>query len=194
MRKSFLLLTTSALLAIMCPACVFAQRLTLDGNRHLTIVDNNYPPQTVFDYFLLLPDKYIGASQDERLGWLLPSSDSVIDNPNDFLHCGGDSGQMVMDIALFRYHGQVTVGVLDYGYDPQEPTLNFLRYEHRQWRDVTASVLPIKIKPSYYFHLPRQGTTIDIYNRHDLYGDPDQFVCRLLWRNGKFVVARKQVR
>ena len=106
---------------------------------------------------------------------------------------GGDS-QGTLNFVVFRHAREVVVAVLDGGYDPATPTLNFLRYERGHWRDVSKEVLPERawedlprdnsdeLDNHITFRLPRYGTKIEVFDS----GGAKEY--DLVWRQGKFVL------
>ena len=145
------------------------------------------PPASVVDYFLALPQRYFEITRSEQEDSLLGKNRGdhlVIDTKNDYLYFPGDGAQPPLTVALFRSHGRVTVAVLDGGYDPAVPTLDFLRFSHGRWLNVTQSVLPLPFDNRSTYVLPRHGTTILVRSSR---GTP---VYSLHWRNENFVVEK----
>jgi hypothetical protein len=149
-------------------------------------------PRTVKDYFLLLPDKYFETSRREV--WL--DEDCIIDIKNDYIHFPGDGAQSTLEVALFRYRGQVLVAVYDHY---MEGSLDFLRYINGRWKNVTRQVIPVPFNGyKYQYKIPRYGTTIRVTaNRFDeeLPGrvapeGKGKRAYDLVWTRGKFVVRR----
>ena len=146
-------------------------------------------PKTVADYFLLLPNKYFEwYSLAQRRAWLADKS-TVLDIKNDYLYAHGDGAQGGLCVVLFRHAGRVVVAVQSEGYDPPEPTVDFLRFEHGRWTNVTKQVLDADDAGDFdpclrnTVQLPRHGTTIHVLNSVGV----QQY--DLLWKNGRFVKA-----
>ena len=138
-------------------------------------------PMTVKDYFLRLPNKYFEVTQAQRKDFISAGNPhSIVDIKHDYLYMGGDGVQPNLTVALFRYHEVVTVAVLDGGYDPNIPTLDFLRYRGGHWLNVTRHVLPLPFDNRLDYFLPRRGTTIRVCNSRGC------TVYNLLWRQGRF--------
>lgn len=142
-------------------------------------------PKTVVDYFLLLPQQYFEVRLSERSGLLRYCT---IDLKHDYLAMPGDGAQASLRIALFRHAGRVLVAVHDRGYDPPDPTLDFLRYERGRWKKVNDEVLPAdwdtnseaaKYRGEIYT-LPRYGSAIRVT---DVLGEK---LGKLIWKNGRF--------
>jgi hypothetical protein len=134
-------------------------------------------PHTVLDYYQLLPERYF-ESPDVRTKWIQHSS-SIIDLANGYLFLHGDGAQPNLIVCLFKTTDKTyLIGVHADGSDDNE--LNFYRYSHEQWKDVTEQVLPSKINHKflhefarynatdsnyeYTIEMPRNGTTIVIKN------------------------------
>ncbi len=138
-------------------------------------------PVTVKDYFLRLPGKYFEVTQAQRKDFIGAGDPrSVVDIQHDYLYMGGDGAQPDLTVALFRSHGSVTVAVLDGGYDPNIPTLDFLRYRDGHWLNVTRRVLPLPFNNRLAYFLPRHGTAIRVCNSRG------RTVYTLLWKQGRF--------
>jgi hypothetical protein len=145
-------------------------------------------PQTVADYFLLLPNRYIGEAetQGDRRD-MLSASGAICDVKHDYLLSQGDGAQPMLSVVLFRHGKKVTVAVLNGGYDPPKPTLDFLRYDGKHWTNVTKQILPSDAvpEPNDYdrltYQLPRYGTTIHVLNSVGT----KEF--DLVWHGGRFI-------
>ena len=144
-------------------------------------------PVTVTDYFLRLPPKYFEITQAQRKDMAGDeNSHKILDVKHDYLYVGGDGAQPSLTVALFRSHGIVTVAVLDSGYDPNIPTLDFLRYQNGRWLNVTRHVLPLPFDYRLAYFLPRRGTTIRVCNSRG------RTVYNLLWKQGRFHLGLSQ--
>ena len=144
-------------------------------------------PVTVKDYFLRLPDKYFEITQAQRKDLIgNENPHSIVDLKHDYLYAGGDGAQPNLTVALFRYHGVVTVAVLDGGYDPNIPTLDFLRFRDEHWINVTRRILPLPFDNRLAYFLPRRGTIIRVRNSRG------RGVYNLLWKQGRFFVGQPQ--
>ena len=145
-------------------------------------------PKTVVDYFLLLPQRYFEGSPSDLLSASGKTRRPIVDVGHDYILAPGGDAQPTLNVVLFRHNERVLVAVLDGGYDPPIPTLDFLRYEHRHWKKVTKQVLPQDAWPDPYQHwtytLPRHGTTIEVTDS----GGAQVF--DLVWRDGRFHIRR----
>ena len=156
-------------------------------------------PETVLDYFLLLPkESYFASplSSSERKKWLYNKSGSVkpvIDIENDYILFPGDGAQGTLQFAVFRYKGRALIVVRD---SFEDGSLNFLRYENGRWTDVTSAMMPAIYNVRYDYHVPRWGTTIKVTAGRRYYKDvgiaPNrgQKIYDLVWIEGRFKVKR----
>ena len=150
------------------------------------------PPRTVQDYFLLLPQTYFEMPPARRAVWLV-SHGGIVDLRHDYLHFPPQDSQGAMDVALFRYKGNVLVAVYLHG---SGDVLDFLRYEHGHWLDVTKSVLPVDYSEDNEYVLPRRGTTIRVtankFNEamQERAAPVGKWIYDFVWRGGRFVVRR----
>src|SRR5262245_33626027 len=101
-------------------------------------------PVTVADFYLLLPDKYVGIPKGQRQG-IVSDGVSVVDLANGYLRFQ-ESAESQTEIAIFKTaDGSYVVGVNFYGSVLNKKTgdldditeLNFLRYDRGQWQSVT---------------------------------------------------------
>jgi len=144
------------------------------------------PPASVVDYYLRLPHRYFEITQAERENGLLGTHrgpDTVVDTKNDYIYSPGDAAQPTLTVALFRDRGRVLVAVLADACEDAPQSLDFLRYSHGQWVNVTKSVLPLPFNNRLTYLLPRRGTTIRV---RDAQGGR---VYDLQWKNGRFHVV-----
>src|SRR5438105_3641621 len=71
--------------------------------------ENNFP-DTVYDFYQLLPDNYFfdeHPTEARRLTVLVEEKENILDNAHDYLYVRGGDGQAPMQMALFRYKGGV---------------------------------------------------------------------------------------
>jgi len=125
-------------------------------------------PQTVVDYYMLLPDKYFEANREQRLNWMLdPKRGAIVDIKNGYLYAPGDGAQTDVFVCLFkRSDGKYLIAV---NYNDKnevfESFLDFYVYHHGRLRNVRRSVLPVPFNKRLYYELPRHGTTIVVTNK-----------------------------
>jgi hypothetical protein len=144
-------------------------------------------PETVVDYFLLLPQKgFFELEKLERKKWLYGTQGSVVDIKNDYLRMQGDGAQGSLQVALFRYKAQVLIAVYN---EFEDGTLNFLRYDKGKWKDVTKVMLPVPFNRRCTYTLPRYGTSIRVTrgNGFDYEGDGKKLY-DLVWAKGRFLI------
>ena len=154
-------------------------------------------PQNVWDYFRLLPqssffetsnrEKWFNDARKHSAG--IPADNkAILDLKNDYLQFPGDGAQPRLELGLFRYHSQKTLGVCT---DSEEEELTFWRYSNGKLRDVTRRVFPFsaRFKTPVSYKIPRVGTTIQVFKG----GWPDKASTkvwkRFVWRRGRFVEA-----
>lgn len=138
---------------------------------------------TVRQFFDLLPARYfVGITRREKLG-----KKPIIDQTNDYLETRGEGDDAALDIRVFRFGGQETVGVLA-TYADGGSELNFYRLQSGRLRDVTPQVLPRRLGRNQVAELPRTGTTIRVSNRRAPGMKPQTLAYNLEWRGGRFVV------
>lgn len=138
---------------------------------------------TVKQFFDLLPARYFaGISRREKLG-----QKPVIDQAHDYLETRGEGDDAALEVAVFRFGGQETVGVLA-TYADGGGELNFYRLRSGRLHDVTPQVLPRRLGPNQVAELPHFGTTIRVLNRRARGTKPETPAYNLQWRGGRFVV------
>jgi hypothetical protein len=136
---------------------------------------------TVTQFFNLLPARYFaGISRREKLG-----KKPVIDRAHDYMETRGEGDDAALDIRVFRFAGQETVGVFVTHADGGGE-LNFYRLQNGRLRDVTLQVLPRPFKQQVA-ELPRTGTTLRVLNRRASGMKPGTVASNLEWRGGRFV-------
>jgi len=143
-------------------------------------------PKSVLDYYLLLPDKYFEANQEERVKFMLNERrGAVVDVEHGYLHALGDGAQTDIYVRLFERPGQLPViAVKYYASDSQDFTyLDF--FEYKDGGLIQESLSPVKIDENLTYELPRYGNTIQAFNAH---GSP---VYDLVWSQTKFELKRR---
>ena len=155
-------------------------------------------PRTIADYFLLIPERYLSVRRAERPALLRRLESNrregsfEIDVANGFM-AFQDHAEEQQTLALFRRpDGQPLIAITYYGMvirrgEPQDiARLYFLSYDPRTriWHDVTRQTLPLPFNRNLRYHLPRRGTTIEVY------GEGDRKVYDLVWSQGRFTVRR----
>ena len=147
--------------------------------------------RSVLDYFKMLPSSWFSESGQSRMKQLregfnsqIPASRRcVVDLKNDFLRFNADA-MGLMDVAVFRFQGRDTVGVLN---DYEGTTLSFWRERNGRLVDVTKQVLPFRIRGPVTHELPRVGTTIRVW-KGGWPNKPTRRAAALFrWRGGHFV-------
>jgi hypothetical protein len=145
------------------------------------------PPQTVVDYYMLLPAKYFEANQEQRLHWMLdPKRGAIVDIKNGYLYAPGDGAQTDVYTSLFkRSDGKYLVAV---NYNDKngvfESFLDFYVYHQGRLRNVNRSVMPVGFNKRLYYELPRYGTTITVTNKSG------KKLYELVWTRNAFRLKR----
>ncbi|MBX7173737.1 MAG: hypothetical protein K1X72_22395 [Pyrinomonadaceae bacterium] len=160
----------------------FTLEMTL-GNSESSTDSNSADPQSIKDYYLLMPKKYDGATFEEREEILGYESDTVIDLNNGYIKYETRAAGEVFEVALFKYNGEVFIA---YNEDcdlenNQLTKMYFLHYDGGRWIDVTGQAMPIPINKKYKYKLPQKGTTIQVTTANG------KRMYNLLWKNGKFI-------
>jgi hypothetical protein len=150
--------------------------------------------RTVVDYFMLLPQKFLGEplSLAQRRAWVRDSAvdGNVVDLKNDYLHVG-EYGRSVQ-AAVFRHKGRAVFAVSDreVSGDMSPPAVDkrafrLLRFEGGRWKDVTRALMPVRVDLRKIYTLPRVGTTIKVES-----ATSDAIYYSLVWSGGKFKLRR----
>jgi hypothetical protein len=148
-----------------------------------THLPDSRQPQTVLDYYMLLPDKYFEANREQRLNWMLdPKRGAIVDIGNGYIFAPGDGAQTDVYVCLFKQsEGRYLIAV---NYNDKlgvfESFLDFYDYHKGQLRNVTKSVLHIAFNPDLHYELPRYGTTITVTNKSG------KKLYNLVWAKGMF--------
>ncbi len=151
---------------------------------------------SVVDYYFLLP--YVGLEaqgtpqkeiRQERAESLKAKYKPIIDLPHDYLQVDPDSSPTAQ-IAVFRFKGADLIAHSEPDYQSDYNSFAFYRLQNGKLRDVTKQILPRELAPSkYLLELPRAGTTIRVFS-FDLEKQSRKPAFDLLWRKGRFVVAK----
>jgi hypothetical protein len=152
-------------------------------------------PKTVRDFFMALPEDHFSLDcciykrsyRQAKIEYLKRYL-MVEDTANGFLSGGGEAAQEGFEMALFkRADGSYLIGFFTFGEGGLEdtPWTVFLDYKNGKWTDVSKSVVPDYSKEKYEYHLPRRGTTIQVYRKVEE-GDPPKMY-DLIWDRARFV-------
>ena len=177
---------------------------------------NEKEPQTVKDFYYLLPEKYFpqpdfddGPKLSQRA--FRKSIIETEDIKNGYLSIMGGFKEGWVEVAIFKKtNGKYIVGISSIGCGPvcSNEDMDFLSYENGKWRNVTNEVLQkiseAQVKAAYkrkqiedeyglVYELPRVGTTIKVKSGGD-YGDTDFNPVNLFelnWNGISFVLKTK---
>ena len=144
--------------------------------------------RTVRDYFLLVPDKYVGYQLEFRQYILKGGLVVVVDVSNGYISYDESDNPEQFEFAIFRKSNGRYLVAFSVGYNSQFPDatskLLLLSYEGGKWRDVTRAMLPVAFDKRKTYKLPRRGRNIDVTDEwgHKFY--------TLTWRNDRFIINR----
>jgi hypothetical protein len=150
-------------------------------------------PKTVRDFFMLLPPKYFSFDCCSSLPASRQKAEylkrylNVEDIANGYMSGNGDAAQEGFEMALFkRPNGSYLIGFYTYreGGIEDTPWVVFLDYKSDKWTDVSRREIPSYSPEKYEYHLPRHGTTVEVYKKVEE-GDPPKLY-DLVWKDGKF--------
>lgn len=147
-------------------------------------------PKTVADFFLLIPERYVGYPLDFREQLLRGERrGTVIDIKNGYISWNASDNPEEFEFAIFRKsNGKYIVAFCSPGDPGLYPSRFFLlSYDKGKWRDVTKALLPLAFHKRFDYKLSRRGRTISVIRdwreRHHLTWANDRF--RLKRRAGK---------
>lgn len=145
------------------------------------------PPQTVLDYYLLLPEKYFEANREQRVKWMLdPSRGAVVDIKNGYIYAAGDGAQTSLYVCLFkRPHALPLISIKSHESDTSDIThLDFYEYKNGALVEVKKGVLPVKVNEDFKYEMPRYGRTIEVSDRRG------KKLYSLHWSGQRFVLEK----
>lgn len=145
-------------------------------------------PANVRDYFLLVPQRYIGYDRNLREQLLTGNLlGTVIDVKNGFISYKASDNPEEFEFAIFRKADGKYLVAFSVPYDPYYPegdsALLFLTYDNGRWADVTKAMLPRPFNKRLTYRLPRQGTKIRVKDQ----AGRTQYT--LVWTRSKFLVS-----
>jgi hypothetical protein len=144
-------------------------------------------PRTVMDYYLLLPEKYFEADKEQRVKWMLdPKRGAVVDIKNGYIYAPGDGAQTSIYVCLFkRPAGSPLIAVKSYPSDTHEFTyLHFYKYKQGALVEVSKGMLPVAVKETLKYEMPRYGKAIVVRNRQG------QRIYSLVWSGRRFALHK----
>lgn len=153
-------------------------------------------PETVRDYFMLLPEKYfpIDCCDGDKEAYLRQYL-MVEDTANGYMDGGGDAAQNTFRMAIFkRPDGNYLIALNVFG--EMRDDYYFLDYTDGKWEDVSARVVPAYSRDKIY-DIPRRGTTVGVYEKRLLEGETDPNLTEkgkklydLIWQGGAFKIRK----
>jgi hypothetical protein len=150
-------------------------------------------PQIVTDYFLLLPQKYIGMTPQARKVLIEAPNGATVDVKGGYMAFQEEPKTQNVIVLFKKPDGSQLIGVTRTkpsatkkagGDADEECELYLLRYDGAQFVDVTKEVIPAPVDKKLSYDMSRQGTLIRVEN-----GDGD-LVHTFIWENGKFTLKR----
>jgi hypothetical protein len=123
-------------------------------------------PKTVTDFFLLVPERYVGYDQAFREGLVRGERrGAVIDLANGYIYWNASDNPEEFEFALFKKRNGKYIVAFSAPYDSQFPNSGrfvLLSYDRGKWRNVTKALLPVKYNRKSIYGLPRHGRTIHV--------------------------------
>jgi hypothetical protein len=147
-------------------------------------------PRTVADFFLLVPERYIGHGLSFREEMLRGEHRGVVvDIRNGYISYDASDNPSGFEFAIFRKsNGKYIVAYNNTGDDfdrePKVPTLRLLSYEGGRWRDVTKVLLPVALDGKLGYTLPRTGRNIAVTDKRG------SELNTLIWAKDRFRIKR----
>jgi hypothetical protein len=153
----------------------------IQGQHHLTVLD----------YYKLLPEKYLEADHEQRIKWMLdPKRGAIVDINNGYIYAAGDGAQADIFVCVFRKaDGTNLIAVKTFPGDTDEYTyLTFFIYKDSEWKNVTKTVLPLKINQVLKYEIPRYGKNIRVTSNRG------KSLYDFVWTGEVFRLEKKNVR
>lgn len=148
---------------------------------------SNGEPKTVVDFFLLVPEHYVGYPLDFRQELVRGERrGTVIDIKNGYISWNASDNPEEFEFTIFRKNnGKYIVAFSSPGEAELFPPRFFLlSYDNGRWRDVTRQLLPVAYDKRADYKLPQRGRSIVVSrNWRARY--------RLTWKNDRFRVDRR---
>ncbi len=146
---------------------------------------------SVLDYYFLLPHISIGGgeSRSEKREMLRGEPKPVIDLRHDYLLVHPDSSPAAQ-VAVFRGGGADVIAYSTPDFKSDYNKFRLYRLQNGKLRDVTKQIMPVPARTDrFLYELPRFGTTIHVF-AFNIETRTRKPAFNLLWRRGRFVVAR----
>ncbi len=150
--------------------------------------------RSVTDYFIAAPEQYFKITDRDQVGvevrqTLLQNQPRtgtpIVDPANGYLRTASIVPDLcAYEMAIFRRSRGAHLVALNVTCTMGD-TLTILDPD-QNWQDVTATVFPLKLKPSpeETIRLPRQGRTIEVID------DQNQSIAQVKFDNDRFVVVK----
>ena len=174
------------------PLLLLSAAISLSMAEIRTTATRSAEPRTVRDYFLLVPERYIGYDRRFREELLGGNPGAVVDIRNGYISYRATDNPESFEFALFRKSNSKYLIAFSVGFDPDFPEttskLLLLDYENGKWSDVTAGLLPVAFDRRLTYRLPRRGRKIIVTDERG------REVYTLTWINDKFSIDRAKNR
>ncbi|HYG09657.1 MAG TPA: hypothetical protein VD835_06765 [Pyrinomonadaceae bacterium] len=152
-------------------------------------------PKTVADFFLLVPERYMGGYERRFREEMLRGERRgvIVDIPNGYISYDASDNPTGFEFAIFKKSNGNYLVAYSTGafYDPEWseesgnwPTLLLLSYEGGRWRDVTRASLPVAFDKKLAYTLPRRGRNIEVSDGRG------RKLYTLTWRKDRFRISR----
>lgn len=150
-------------------------------------------PKTVADFFLLVPERYVGGYDRRFREEMLRGEHRgvVVDIPNGYISYDASDNPTGFEFAIFRKsNGRYIVAYSDGVSDNFDwevgdgYTFFLLSYEGGRWRDVTKESLPVAVNKRLAYMLPRHGRSIEVVGE----GGRERYT--LTWARDRFRIKR----
>jgi hypothetical protein len=147
-------------------------------------------PTNVRDYFLLVPERFIGYDLSFREQLLRGNlTGTVVDVKNGYISYKASDNPEAFEFAIFKKADGKYLAAFSVAYDPDFPDatskLLLLSYENGRWADVTRAMLPVTFDKRLSYKLPREGTNIVVTN------DKGRRMYTLVWTRNKFMMSER---
>ena len=147
-------------------------------------------PRTVRDYFLLVPESYVGYPLEFRKYLLKGGLGVVVDVKNGYISYDASDNPEEFEFAIFRRGDGGHVVAYSIPYDPDflesTPKFMLLTYRDGRWSEVTNELLPEPFDRGkrLSYKLPRRGREVVVTDE----GGRRQYT--LAWKGDRFVLDR----
>lgn len=144
-------------------------------------------PRNVRDFFLLVPERYVGYPLEFRKYLLGDRSGmTVVDVKNGYISYDASDNPEKLEFAIFKKADGTYLAAYSIPYDPHEQSDSkflLLAYDKGTWSDVTGELLPAPFDKKLSYKLPRRGREIIVTDE----GGRQKYT--LVWKGDKFALG-----